>query len=88
MEKANTSERLGAVLVLDEHRDRFSHLEVVLVDEGYSGENFERVVRQVYGEQVRVKVIKEGCHRGWNLHSHLSPTVFSMPITIFLLFLP
>lgn len=58
MTEANASERLGAVVVLDEHRDRLSRLQVVWVDQGYSGENFERAVRQVCGEQVRVEVIK------------------------------
>ncbi|BDM83850.1 hypothetical protein AM10699_67110 (plasmid) [Acaryochloris marina MBIC10699] len=58
MTEANTSERLGAVVVLDENRDRLSRLEVVWVDQGYSGESFERAVRQVCGEQVRVEVIK------------------------------
>ncbi|OKH47994.1 IS5 family transposase [Phormidium tenue NIES-30] len=56
--EANMSERLGAVVVFDAVRDRLSRLEVVCVDQGYSGENFARAIREVCGEQVRVEVIK------------------------------
>ena len=38
--EANASERLGAVVVLDEAVEELSKLEVVWVDQGYSGENF------------------------------------------------
>jgi len=56
--EANASERLGAVVVLDEAIEELSKLEVIWVDQGYSGENFTQVVRQVCGEQVRVEVIQ------------------------------
>jgi putative transposase len=56
--EANASERLGAVVVLDEAAEKLSKLEVVWVDRGYSGENFAQAVKQVCGEQVRVEVIE------------------------------
>ena len=58
MTEANASERLGAVIVLDEAIEQLSKLEVVWVDQGYSGENFAQAVRQVFGQQVRVEVIQ------------------------------
>lgn len=58
MSEANTSERLGAVVVLDEVREKLSRLEVVWVDQGYSGKRFAQAVKQVCGEQVRVEVIE------------------------------
>lgn len=56
--EANASERLGAVVVLHEARERLSRLEVIYVDQGYSGPNFAGAVRQVCGDAVRVEVIK------------------------------
>lgn len=56
--EANASERLGAVVVLDEAAVELSKLKVVWVDQGYSGDNFAKAVRQVCGEQVRVEVIQ------------------------------
>ena len=47
MTEANASERLGAVVVLHEVAQKLSQLEVVWVDQGYSGENFAQAVRQV-----------------------------------------
>lgn len=55
--EANASERLGTVVVLDEAKEKLSKLEVIWVDHGYSGKNFASAVKQVLGEQVRVKVI-------------------------------
>jgi putative transposase len=56
--EANASERLGAVVLLHEAVEKLCKLEVVWVDQGYSGENFAQAVQQVCGEQVRVEVIK------------------------------
>ena len=56
--EANASERLGAVVVLDEAMKKLSKLQVIWVDQGYSGENFARAVQQMLGEQVRVEVIE------------------------------
>ncbi|MBE9054058.1 IS5 family transposase [Nostocales cyanobacterium LEGE 11386] len=56
--EANASERLGAVVVLDEAVEELSKLEVIWVDQGYSGENFAQAVKQVCGEKVRVEVIQ------------------------------
>ena len=50
--EANASERIGAVVVLDEAAEKLSRLEVVWVDQGYSGERFAKAVKQVCGEQV------------------------------------
>lgn len=56
--EANASERLGAIVVLNDAKEKLSRLEVVWVDQGYSGKNFARAVRQVCGETVRVDVIE------------------------------
>ena len=56
--EANGSERLGAVVVLHEAKAKLSRLEVVWVDQGYSGPNFKRAVQQVCGEKVRVEIIE------------------------------
>jgi putative transposase len=42
---------------LHEAVDKLSKLEVVWVDQGYSGENFAQAVKQVCGDSVRVEVI-------------------------------
>ncbi len=64
--EANASERLGAVIVLNEAKDKLSKLEVLWVDQGYSGQNFARSVQEGCGVRgalrqkysVRVEVIK------------------------------
>lgn len=56
--EANASERLGAIVVLDESVEELSRLSVVWVDQGYSGKNFAPAVKQVCGEQVQVEVIE------------------------------
>jgi len=56
--EANASERLGAIVVLDEAKEKLSKLEVIWVDQGYSGKNFAHAVKQVCGEHVRVEVIE------------------------------
>lgn len=58
MTEANASERLGAVVVLHEAAVELSKLEVVWVDQGYSGENFAQAVQHACGEHVRVEVIE------------------------------
>ena len=58
MTEANASERLGAVVVLHEAAEELSKLEVVWVDQGYSGENFAQAIKHVCGEHVRVEVIE------------------------------
>lgn len=58
LSEANGSERLGAVVVLEEAKAKLSKLEVVWVDQGYSGQRFENAVKQVCGEGVRVEVIE------------------------------
>lgn len=56
--EANASERLEAVIVLDEAKEKLCKLEEIWVDQGYSGKNFANAVQQVCGERVRVEVIK------------------------------
>ncbi|HEY9881673.1 MAG TPA: IS5 family transposase [Leptolyngbyaceae cyanobacterium] len=56
--EANVSERLGAIVVLDEAVEKLAKLEVIWVDQGYSGENFASAVKQVCGDHVRVEVIE------------------------------
>lgn len=56
--EANMSERLGAVVVLDQSAAALSKLEIVWVDQGYSGQNFARAVKQVCGDSVKVDVIE------------------------------
>ena len=56
--EANASERLGAIVVLDEAKEKLSRLEVIWVDQGYSGKTFAHAVQKVCGEQVRVEVVE------------------------------
>ena len=56
--EANASERLGAIIVLDEAKEKLAKLNVIWVDQGYSGKNFANAVQHVCGEQVRVEVIE------------------------------
>jgi len=56
--EANASERLGAVVVLEEAKDKLARLKVVWVDQGYSGKNFANAVQQVCGDGVQVEVIE------------------------------
>lgn len=56
--EANGSERLGAVVVLKEAKEKLSLLQKVWVDGGYSGPKFAHAVQQVCGEGVEVEVIK------------------------------
>lgn len=69
--EANVPERLGAIIILDEAVEKLKKLEVIWVDQGYSGKTCARVVQQVGGEQVRVEVIErsskafEGLPKRW-----------------------
>ncbi|QZZ23497.1 transposase [Leptothermofonsia sichuanensis E412] len=55
--EANASERLGAIVVLDEAKEKLAKLQVIWVDQGYSGQNFANAVQQVCGEpKYRTKV--------------------------------
>ncbi len=56
--EANGSERLGAIVVFHESTEKLTQLEVVWVDQGYSGDNFAQAVKQICGEEVRVEVIQ------------------------------
>lgn len=52
--EANASERLGAAVVINENQQELSSTQVVWVDQGYSGPNFARAVRQICGAAVEV----------------------------------
>jgi len=52
--EANTSERLGAVVILQEASEELSKVLVLWVDSGYSGEHFAKAVKQVCGATVEV----------------------------------
>ena len=56
--EANGSERLGAIVVFHESKEKLTQLEVVWVDQGYSGDNFTQAVKQICGDEVRVEVIE------------------------------
>lgn len=45
--EANASERLGAVVVLEKKQEKLSRLEVIWVNQGYSGPDFKRAVQAV-----------------------------------------
>lgn len=44
--------------MLDEAKEKLSQLEVIWVDQGYSGKNFANTIGQVCGARVRVEVIE------------------------------
>ena len=52
--EANTPERLGAVVALNEAAEKLDRLEVIWVDQGYRGENFATVVKQLCDAKVEV----------------------------------
>lgn len=52
--EGNAPERVGAVMVLVEAADKAAELQLVWVDQGYTGENFSRAVEQVCGAKVEV----------------------------------
>lgn len=43
--------RLGAIVVLEEAKEKLSKLEVIWVDQGYSGKKFANAVKQICGEK-------------------------------------
>lgn len=56
--EVNALERLGAIVVLDEAQEKLSKLEVIWVNQGYSGRNFANAVAQVCSPKVRAEVIE------------------------------
>jgi hypothetical protein len=59
--EANASERLGAVVIFDELCERLGSLEVVCVEQEYSGENFARARGHILGNSVWPRIL---VHRG------------------------
>jgi len=54
--RANASERLGVVVVLDAAKEKLSKLAVIWIESGYFGKNFANAIQQVCGDGVRVEV--------------------------------
>ena len=52
--EGNASERVGALMVLAEAEDKATGLELLWVDQGYTGENFSGAVEQICGAKVEV----------------------------------
>lgn len=52
--EGNASERIGALMVLAEAEDKVAELQLLWVDQGYTGENFSRAVEQICGAKVEV----------------------------------
>ena len=60
--KTNASERLGAIIVLNEAKEKLSNLGVIWVDQGYSGKNFASAVQLgVCGECTDGKCMSGEC---------------------------
>jgi putative transposase len=55
--EAKASERLGAIVGLEEAVEKLAQLEVIGVDQGDSGTNCARAVQPVGGDHVSVEVI-------------------------------
>ena len=51
---ANVTDRNGATAMLEQNADQFSEVENMLVDGGYSGENFSIKVKNIIGATVEV----------------------------------
>lgn len=56
--EANASERLGALVILDESREKLGQLQKLWVDGGYCGIKFHQAVQRICGPQVEVEVVK------------------------------
>ena len=56
--EANAPEWLVAAFLVDEYKQRLTHLRVIWVDQGYSGPKFARAIQQLLGEHVQVEVIQ------------------------------
>jgi putative transposase len=52
--EANFPERLGGAAVVMEAAEATDNLVVIWVDQGFSGENFSRVIQQLCGAKVDV----------------------------------
>lgn len=52
--EANFPERLGGAVVVMEAVQATNNLVLIWVDQGFSGENFERVMKQLYAAKVDV----------------------------------
>jgi transposase len=55
---ANIGDREGAVEMLTMYLDDLSRVKKLLVDAGYSGENFANSVKEILGNDVEVEVVK------------------------------
>jgi len=92
--EANFPERLGGVAVVMEAAEATENLFIIWVDQGFSGENFERVIQQLYSAKVNVisrsapgfqvlpkRWIVERTFAWWNQYRRLSKDYQLLPET-------
>ena len=58
--EANTQDRLGAAAVLMEQNCSSERLQLIWVDQGYTGERFVRAIAQLCGAVVKVALACRG----------------------------
>ncbi len=51
---ANVTDRAGALLALEMHRDNLCEVKAMLVDGGYTGKAFARSVQELIGAEVQI----------------------------------
>lgn len=51
---ANVTDRNGAIMLAKQSKENFSNVEKMLVDGGYSGENFAKTIKETIGAVVEV----------------------------------
>ncbi len=92
--EANFPERLGGVAVVMEAAEATENLFIIWVDQGFSGENFERVIQQLCSAKVDVisrsepgfqvlpkRWIVERTFAWWNQYRRLSKDYELLPET-------
>jgi putative transposase len=92
--EANFAERLGGVALMMEAVDNNENLVIVWVDQGYSGNNFQRVIRQLSNTKVDVvrrteqgfkvlpkRWVVERTFAWWNKYRRLSKDYELLPET-------
>jgi putative transposase len=92
--EANFPERLGGAVVVTEAAQATDNLVVIWVDQGFSGQNFERVIKQLCAAKVNVicrtkpgfqvlpkRWIVERTFAWWNQYRRLSKDYELLPET-------
>ena len=54
MNEANASERLGAIAIATQVKEKLARTKIVWVDGGYSGETFAEAIKEICGATVEV----------------------------------